>query len=122
LVQANQDVRFLKKTEQDVLTLDANESGEITWHLDAAFAVHNDGRSHTGATMSLGGGAIQSISTKQKINTISSTEAELVSIDDTISKLSWTKLFLEEQGFNVTQNILLRDNKKTMKLETNGNN
>lgn len=96
---------FLKGTRDDVLTLSSDDSNNIIWHVDAAFGVHNDMKSHTGATMSLGEGAIQSISTKQKVNTRSSTIAELVSIDDVISKIIWTKLFLEEQGYEVNQNI-----------------
>jgi hypothetical protein len=88
--------------------------------LDAAFAVHKDLRSHTGAVMSLGKGAIQSVSTKQKVNTRSSTEAELVSMDDILSKVLWTKLFLESQGYKSKQNIIFRDNQSSMKLEENG--
>jgi hypothetical protein len=60
--------------------------------------------------MTLGQGAITSISTKQKINTRSSTEAELVSTDDIISKVIWTKHFIEAQGHKVDQNIIHRDN------------
>jgi hypothetical protein len=111
---------FLKSTSNDVLTLAADNTHNIIWYIDAAFGVHNDMRSHTGAIMSLGEGAIQAISTKQKINTRSSTEAELVSIDDVISKIIWTKLFLEEQGYTVNENILKRDNMSSMKLELNG--
>jgi hypothetical protein len=71
--------------------------------------------------MSLGGGAIISVSTKQKVNTQSSTEAELVSIiNDVIAKVIWTKISLETQGFNVNQNIIMRDNISSMKLEMNG--
>lgn len=111
---------YLNSTQNDVLKLNTDESFNITWHLDAAFAVHNDKKSHTGATMSLGNGAICSVSTKQKVNTRSSTEAELVSIDDVISKVIWTKKFLQSQGFAINQNILLRDNLSSMKLELNG--
>jgi hypothetical protein len=71
---------FLKETEDDVLTLEADSAGVITWHVDASFAVHEDFKSHNGATMSLGTGVIQSLSVKQKVNTRSSTEAELVSL------------------------------------------
>jgi hypothetical protein len=70
--------------------------------------------------MSLGRGANQSVSTKQKVNTRSSTEAELVSVDDVISKVLWTKRFLEAQGYPVKQNVILRDNQSSMKLERNG--
>jgi hypothetical protein len=70
--------------------------------------------------MTLGSGAIQTISTKQKVNTKSSTEAELVSIDDVISKIMWTRLFLEAQGYQIRENLVYRDNQSSMKLETNG--
>ena len=102
------------------MTLQADDNGVINWHLDASFAVHADMKSHTGATMTLGKGAIQAVSTKQKVNTRSSTEAELVSVDDVISKVIWTKAFLESQGYPVTDNIIHRDNQSSMKLEQNG--
>jgi len=111
---------FLKTTENDVLSLDANDTGTIEWYIDAAFAVHPDMKSHTGAIMTLGNGAVQALSTKQKVNARSSTEAELVSVDDAISKVMWTKRFLQAQGFNVKTNVIYRDNQSSMKLEENG--
>ena len=70
--------------------------------------------------MSLGNGIICSMSTKQKVNTRSSTEAELVGVDDIISKVLWTKLFIEAQGHKVTTNVIYHDNTSAMKLEANG--
>ena len=67
------------------LTLSANNLHCIKWYVDASFAVHPDFKSHTGATMSYGDGsdgATQSISRKQKLNMKSSTEAELVGVND----------------------------------------
>lgn len=53
--------------------------------------------SHRWATMSLRSGAVISVSTsKQKINTRSSPEAEHVSIDNIISKVLWIEWFLVE--------------------------
>jgi hypothetical protein len=75
----------------------------MTWYLDAAFAVHPDFKGHTGAVMTMGKGAIQSSSTKQKVKCRSSTETEVVAIDDIISKVLWTKLFLENQGHKINQ-------------------
>jgi hypothetical protein len=57
-----------RSTKQDALTLEANNYGMITWHLDAAFGVHNDYKSHTGAVMTLGKGCIQLILTNQNVN------------------------------------------------------
>jgi hypothetical protein len=52
-------------------------------------------------------GAIQTISTKQKVNTRSSAEAELVSVNDIISKVMWTKAFLEGQGYKITEILFI---------------
>jgi Reverse transcriptase (RNA-dependent DNA polymerase) len=111
---------YLNKTMDDVLVLKVDDSHCIKWHVDAAFAVHHDKKSHTGATMSLGNGSVYSTSTKQKINTQSSTEAELVSIDDVLSKILWVKRFMEAQNWKVHQNVVFRDNISSMKLEENG--
>jgi hypothetical protein len=113
-------MNFLKSTQDEVAAMSADDTETIKWYVDAAFAVHNDYKSHTGATLSLGKGVICSVSTKQKVNTRSSTEAELVGLDDVISKILWTKRFIEEQGFTIKTNIVYRDNTSAMKLEENG--
>jgi len=113
-------IDFLERTKDDVLTLEAHPGFKIEWYVDAAFAVHNDFKGHTGAVMMLGKGCIQSVSTKQKVNARSSTEAELIALDDVISKILWTKRFLENQGIEIQGNIVYRDNMSSMKLEKNG--
>ena len=37
--------------------LRSDASGHLKWHCDAAFALHNDFRSHTGSSFLMGGGA-----------------------------------------------------------------
>ena len=68
---------YLKATLMLALTLRDNGKGPHWW-IDAAFGVHPNMRAHTGGTMSMGTGSILSKSSKQKLNTLSSTEAELV--------------------------------------------
>jgi len=94
----------------------------LKWMVDASFAVHDDFKSHTGAVMKFGEnpGAVQSLSRKQKLNTRSSTEAELVGVDDASVMILWTKLFLESQGYHVEKNIIYQDNKSAILLEENG--
>ncbi len=70
--------------------------------------------------MTMGKGAVQSASKKQKVTTRSLTESELVGADNMVLQVIWTKLFLEEQGYQVKDNVLYRDNQSTMKLEQNG--
>ena len=57
---------------------------------------------------------------KQKLNTRSSTEAELVAVNNIIVMVLWTQLFLEAQGYKVEKNIIHQDNKSAILLEKNG--
>ena len=52
--------------------------------------------------------------------TRSSTEAELVAVDDCMSLILWTCYFLEAQGYGVDDAIIYQDNKSTILLEQNG--
>ena len=71
-------------------------------------------------TMTLGKGAVTSLSRKQKLNTRSSTEAELVAVDDCMAQVLWTKYFLEAQGYPIKAQLVLQDNESAIKLEKNG--
>ena len=68
----------------------------------------------------MGTGFPISCSKKQKLNTRSSTESELVGVDDLMPSVLWTRLFLEEQGYGVRENVVLQDNKSAILLEKNG--
>jgi KUP system potassium uptake protein len=70
--------------------------------------------------MTLGNGTILSDSTKQKVNARSSMECEMIAVDDTLSKILWSKRFIEAQGFKVNFTIVYQDNTSAIKLETNG--
>ena len=111
---------FLKKTVNECLTIKIHNLREPVYSIDASYAVHHDGKSHTGMTMTMGTGAITSLSRKQKLVTRSSTEAELVAVDDCMSQVLWTKYFLEEQGYPVDITVILQDNSSAIKLEKNG--
>jgi len=113
-------MRYLRGTRDLPLTLECSEIGVIRWWVDASFAVHPNYRSHTGATMSLGKGSVYSSSTKQKINARSSTEAELIGVNDAMAMILWTRHFLEGQGFQVQDNVVFQDNQSTMLLARNG--
>jgi hypothetical protein len=113
-------LKYLNGSRDDKLHLRVDSVNVINWYVDASFAVHPDFKSHTGAVMTMGNGAIQSMSPKQRLNTKSSTEVELVGADDSSTLVLWTKLFLEAQGHTIKQNILYQDNKSAILLEENG--
>jgi len=91
------------------------------WWVDSSYAVHPDMHSHSGIFMSLGKGALYLTSCKQKLNTKSSTEAELVAIDDVMGQILWTRNFLNGQGISMTSTTnIYQDNKSTILLAENG--
>jgi hypothetical protein len=59
-------------------------------------------------------------STKQKLNTWTSTESEIVGADDFMPAICWTRYFMEAQGYTVKDNILFQDNKSAILQEKNG--
>jgi hypothetical protein len=129
--------RVSKSTEQDVDKLQrlleyingtidmeyivgADHLGRIRTWIDAAYAVHPDMRSHTGGVVSFGRGGLACKSSKQKLNTKSSTEAEFVGASDYLPNTIWIKFFMESQGHKISDNILEQDNESAIKLERNG--
>ena len=70
--------------------------------------------------MMIGKGSVYSMSSKQKINTRSSTEAELVGVDDAIGMAMWMRMFMQHQGYSIEDNIIYQDNQSAMLLEKNG--
>jgi hypothetical protein len=92
----------------------------MKWWVDASFACHPDMRSQTGAIMSLGNGAAYATSTRQKLNTRSSTEAELMAVNNILPQILWTRNFMISQGFEIHENTFLQDNRSAMLLESNG--
>ena len=113
-------LEYLNGTKDLKLRLRADNLRVIKWYVDASYAVHPDFKSHTGAVMTMGRGAVQAMSKKQKLNTRSSTEAELVGADDAATMILWTGLFMKDQGYTLEKNILFQDNKSAILLETNG--
>ncbi len=74
------------------LILSGDNDGVLMWYVDASFAVHPNMWGHTGGCLTMGRGFPISASTKQKLNTKSSTERELVGVNDMIPIIIWTLL------------------------------
>ena len=113
-------MRYVNGTIDLVLTLSVFGFNAIKWWVDGSYAPHVDCKSHTGGTMSMGRGSIYSTSCKQKINARSSTEAELIAVNDVAGQILWTRNFLNEQGYDIESSTIFQDNKSAMLLEANG--
>jgi hypothetical protein len=82
-------MKYLRDTRTLELILSANETGILKWWVDAAFAVHPNIRGHSGGGLSLGRGFPIVSSTKQKLNTQSSTESEIIGANDFMPAICW---------------------------------
>ena len=113
-------------SDSEALILRSDGSGNMVWSIIALFAVHIDMKSHTGYCLTLGTGSPILGSQSQKITTRSSTESELVGVDDVISYVEWTSLYckcpvktypidhpLKEMG---KKNPVKQDNMSTIKM------
>ena len=76
-------------------------------------------KSHTGGVLTLGKGAVYSRITKQKINTKSSTEGEIVGVDDILLQVLWKNYFMRAQGYGSKDTVVYQDNKSAILLENN---
>jgi AAA ATPase containing von Willebrand factor type A (vWA) domain len=113
-------LQYLRGTLDDKLVLGCVDIGKMKSFVDASFAVHMDMKSHTGGGISWGIGILLSMCQKQKLNSKSSTEAEVIGVSDFIANMIWARMFLEKQGYEIEENILYQDNQSAMKIEENG--
>ena len=82
-------VKYLRDTKGRGIQLTPGTSGIVaSGYFDAAYGVHPDGKSHTGACIMIGdAGPSLAESCRQQIVTKSSTEAELVALSDSTNQL-----------------------------------
>ena len=113
-------LEYLITTKDEKRIMSIDDVSVSKWWIDASYAVHSDMKSQTGAVMKMGRGALYSKATKQKLNSRSSTEAELVAVHDVMPQVLWTRYFLEHQGYKTNTSTVYQDNKSAILLEENG--
>jgi hypothetical protein len=78
--------------------------------IDSGFTVHPDMKGHTRGSMTFGEGSIYGTPTQQKTNSRSSTEAELIGVNDVMPHF---------QGYDTTENIISQESQSAMLLQKN---
>jgi hypothetical protein len=76
-------------------------------------------KSRTGGGLTFGQGFLVSVSTGQKLNSGSSTIAELIAVSNILPKVQWSHLFVLAHGVPVARNIIYQDNTSSILLEVN---
>ena len=115
-------LQFLSQTIDDERVMGADSLHHLNTFVDGSYAIHPDMKSHTGGAMSFGIGVVHGRAGKQRMNTKSSTETEVVAASEYLPFNIWLRHFMEAQGYPLTSNIFHQDNQSAMKMEKNGRN
>ena len=89
---------------------------------DASFAMHLDGKSHTGTAIWFGmlNAPVLVGVKKQTLVTRSSSEAEMVALCSVAEEVMWFRWLLEEIGFPQKTTIVEQDNKSVIQMQEAG--
>ena len=113
-------MKHIRGTLKLPLTIGANRTGVLKWCIYGSYGAHPNMRGRSGGGLCMGKGFPISASTKQKLNTRSSIRTELVSVDDFMPGIIWTRNFLEAQEYGVRENIIFQDKRSAMLMEKGG--
>ena len=112
-------MEYIRYTHMIPLTLSSNGNGILKWWVDVMFSVYPNMRGNYRGGLSLGRGFPIVRSTKQKLNTKTYTETEIMRVDNFMTALSWTQYFIAAQVYNVKCIPLHQDNKGSIIMENN---
>ena len=116
-------LEYLKGSADYFLRLSMSEGLRVDLYTDIAFAVHTEMQSQQGVVITLGGGCVYAKSGKQKVNTKSTTESELVGMVEGLPQGVWTRNFLESLGYDFGESravVVHQDNMGTEAMVAKG--
>ena len=113
-------LKYLNGTVDQVLVLQPTKDLSVKGYTYAAFESHDDGKSHTGLVVKVGGATVLCMSSKQKIVTRDFTEAELVGLSDRMLPVMQFQEFMQGQRYGVQTPEIFQDNTSTISLVTKG--
>ena len=119
-------IRILKYLfyHQDSRITFTKGNNDIKFYTDASHLIHNDGKGHTGMIIMHGVNVIHFVSAKHKMISRSSTESEIIALDETSTFVVWIRFLCNE--LNVKQlkpTVIFQDNKSAIQImsEDKGN-
>jgi hypothetical protein len=111
---------YLASTKDEVLMFKSGGTVDMEVYIDASYGVHADGSSRTGMVVMMAGLAIGNWSSKQKLVTKSSTEAEIVGLSDGLTNALWMREMLIDQGYALPATVVYQDNEGVIKIIKKG--
>lgn len=115
-------LEYLKNyTDRHIYFRCNNNNNRLEIYSDASFNIHSNSAGHSGLVIRLFGNTICCKSMKQKLIARSSTEAELIALDEATTYLPFLVNLLSELNIEIDQPVLiLQDNKSTIEWASKG--
>ncbi len=114
-------IGYLRGTKLHLMVLKPGRLLQVEAYIDASFATHIDGKSHSGVVVLNGGVGVLFTSRKQKCISKSPTEAELIALSDNVGLVELFREFLSfVLNHNVGIPIVYQDNTSVISLVTIG--
>jgi hypothetical protein len=111
---------YLASTKDEVLMFKSGGTVDMEVYIDASYGVHAYGSSRTGMVVMMAGLTIGNWSSKQKLVTKSSTEAEIVGLSDGLTNALWMREMLIDQGYALPATVVYQDNEGVIKIIKKG--
>ena len=106
-------LRYLNNTVNYGVVINCKDL-TINAYADASYTSHIDGKSHTGYILKIGDAYLSSKSVKQRVGTLSSTDAELVAAVDCLKTVIWIKELIDEIKYLKINKIVLHQANKSL--------
>mmetsp|Transcript_5978 Transcript_5978/g.7985 ORF Transcript_5978/g.7985 Transcript_5978/m.7985 type:complete len:220 (+) Transcript_5978:351-1010(+) len=113
-------LRCLKSTKEFFLTIFVDDITQMYSYVDSAHMAHHDLKGHTSGFICFKNGAFAAKSKKQRLNSNSSCEADLIGTGEYLKQITWARNFMIAQGYEMKPTIIFQDNESTIKLINNG--
>lgn len=115
-------LKYIHGTKTLGLVFQGGTNVGLKVYADASHLTHNDGKGHTGILITLGGTVVMSRSVKQKSAARSSTEAELIALEEATTYVKWIRDLLQTLALPTVNSlaskatVVYQDNKSAIHL------
>jgi hypothetical protein len=114
-------LNYIAQTKNRRLIFKYDSKLELTVYTDASHMLHHDAKGHGGILITYGDTVVVTKSFKMKLITKSSTESELVAVEERIPYVLWMINLLEDLGLKIRKPVsIMQDNLSSIGIINNG--
>jgi hypothetical protein len=114
-------LNYVVKTKSRHILFNSNSYLELPVFMDASHMLHIDAKGHGGIVITYGGTIVASKSFKMKLVTKSSTESELVAVEESVPYVLWMLSLMKDLELKVTRPVkMMQDNLSAIGIIDNG--